>query len=67
MLSHVNSKPSREQIIDMINSSVKIEFDFILNGLKMDLIQLESDELIQLIDRKTKALKSQVRLLLEGF
>lgn len=44
----------------MINSSVKIEFDFILNGLKMELIQIESDELIQIIDRKTKALKNLV-------
>lgn len=60
MLSHVKSKPSRERILDMINSSVKIEFDYILNGLKLELIQFESDELIQIIDRKTKALKNKV-------
>lgn len=61
MLSHTKAKPAREAIIEMINSSVKIEFDFILNGLKMaELIQLESDDLIQVIDRKTKDLKSKV-------
>lgn len=60
MLGHVKSKPSRERILDMINSSVKIEFDYILNGLKLELIQFESDELIQIIDRKTKALKNKV-------
>ena len=60
MLGHIKSKPSRDHILNMINSSVKIEFDFILNGLKMELIQIESDELIQIIDRKTKALKNLV-------
>lgn len=60
MLGHIRSKPSKEHILDMINSSVKIEFDYILNGLKMELIQVESDELIQIIDKKTKALKNQV-------
>lgn len=61
MLSHIKAKPAREAIIEMINSSVKIEFDFILNGLKMaELIQLESDDLIQVIDRRTKDLKSKI-------
>lgn len=60
MLGHIKSKPSREQILNMINSSVKVEFDYILNGLKMELIQFESDDLIQIIDRKTKALKEMV-------
>lgn len=61
MLSHIKAKPAREAIIEIINSSVKIEFDFILNGLKMaELIQLESDDLIQVIDRRTKDLKSKV-------
>lgn len=62
MLTHIKAKPSREVILNMINSSVKIEFDFIMNGLKMELAQIESDDLIQLIDKKTKALKEQVKL-----
>lgn len=61
MLGHIKSKPSRESILEMINSSVKIEFDFIINGLKMDLIDIDNDELIQIIDRKTISLKNQVK------
>lgn len=61
MLGHIKSKPARETTVEMINNAVKIEFDFILNGLKMpELIQLESDDLIQIIDRKTKELKAKI-------
>ena len=44
-------------MLHMINEVAKIEFDFLINGLKVDLIELDPEEVILLIDRKTKQLK----------
>ncbi len=60
MIGHLKSKPSIERILETINDAAKIEFDFILNGLNIDLIEIEPEEVIQLIDRKTKELKNSV-------
>lgn len=58
MIGHLKNKPSKEKILETINEAAKIEFDFILNGLSVDLIEIEPEEVIQLIDRKTKELKN---------
>jgi ribonucleotide reductase beta subunit family protein with ferritin-like domain len=60
MIGHLKSKPSIERILETINDAAKIEFDFILNGLNIDLIEIEPEEVIQLIDRKTKELKNSI-------
>jgi ribonucleotide reductase beta subunit family protein with ferritin-like domain len=57
MISHLKSKPEKEKTLNMVNQAAKIEFNFLLNGLKTELINIEPEELILLIDRKTKDLK----------
>ena len=51
MIGHLKNKPSIERIVEAINDAAKIEFDFILNGLNIDLVEIEPEEVIQLIDR----------------
>ena len=60
LISHLRHKPSREFILNTINQAAKIEFDFLMNGIKCDLIGLSMDDVLQLIDRKTKDLKQKV-------
>jgi hypothetical protein len=55
-------KPNKEKMLQSINEAAKIEFDFLINGLKSDLIQVSSEDIIQLIDKNTKALKLKVNL-----
>ncbi len=61
MIGHLKNKPSKEKILEAINDAAKIEFDFILNGLNVDLIGIEPEEVILLIDKKTKELKNNAR------
>ena len=61
MISHLREKPSKESILETINNSARIEFDFLLNGIKStELIEFDSAEIIHLIDVNTKALKIKV-------
>ena len=63
MISHLKEKPSKETILETINKAAKIEFDFLLNGIKStELIEVDSNEIINLIDVNTKALKIKVSL-----
>jgi hypothetical protein len=63
MISHLKEKPSKESILETLNKAAKIEFDFLLNGIKStELIDVDSNEIIHLIDVNTKALKIKVRL-----
>lgn len=64
MISHLKTKPSKEKMLETINQTAKLEFDFLLNGLKtLELIAIEPEEIINLIDRNTKILKQKVRLI----
>jgi uncharacterized protein YlzI (FlbEa/FlbD family) len=65
MISHLKTKPSMERMLNMINEAAKLEFDFLVNGLKIELIELEPEEVILLIDRKTKELKQKVSWIFE--
>ena len=47
-------------MIEVINQAAKIEFQFLLNGLNIDLINMNTDDVIKLIDKNTKSLKYQV-------
>ena len=60
MISHLKNKPSMEKMLEMINESAKLEFDFLVNGLKIDLVEYAPEEIILLIDRKTKELKQKM-------
>lgn len=60
MISHLNVKPSKERITEMINNAAKIECDFLLNGVKVGALNYTSDDVIQLIDQKMKALKAKL-------
>lgn len=60
MISHMKNKPNKEKMLDTINQAAKIEFDFLMNGLNADLIEVAGEEIIQLIDKNTKALKLKV-------
>ena len=62
MISHLKNKPSKERMLEVINQAAKVEFDFLLNGLNADLIGVSAEEIIQLIDKNTKALKLKVSL-----
>ena len=53
-------KPNKEKMLDTINQAAKIEFDFLMNGLNADLIEVTGEEIIQLIDKNTKSLKLKV-------
>ena len=64
MISHLKEKPSKESILETINKAAKIEFDFLRNGIKStELIEVDSSEIIHLIDVNTKALKIKVSLI----
>ena len=61
MISHLKEKPSKESILETINKAAKIDFDFLRNGRKStELIEVDSNEIIHLIDVNTKALKIKV-------
>jgi ribonucleoside-diphosphate reductase subunit M2 len=61
MVSHLRDKPAKEAILAHINKSAKIEFDFLLNGIKSnELIELDTGDIINLIDVNTKALKNKL-------
>jgi len=60
LLSHLKNKPSNERILETVNQAVKIEFDFLLNGVKVDLIGVETNEVLQHIDKCTKELKAKL-------
>lgn len=60
MLSHLRAKPSKEEIMQTIDQAAKIEFDFLINGLKSELIGIDTEEILQLIDKKAKSLKLKV-------
>lgn len=62
MISHLKNKPSKERMLEVINQAARVEFDFLLNGLNADLIGVSAEEIIQLIDKNTKALKLKVSL-----
>ena len=62
MISHLKNKSSKERMVEVINQAAKVEFDFLLNGLNADLIGVSAEEIIQLIDKNTKALKLKVSL-----
>ena len=63
MVSHLKNKPPKETILAAINQAAKLEFDFLMNGIKsIELIEFSADEIIQLIDANTKALKIKVSL-----
>ena len=62
MISHLKLKPTNEKMIEVINQAAKIEFQFLLNGLNIDLINMNTDDVIKLIDKNTKSLKYQVNL-----
>ena len=47
-------------MLEIINQAAKLEFEFLINGLKCDLIGVDTEEIIQLIDKKTKELKVMV-------
>jgi len=57
MMGHLKQKPSKETIVTAIHHAAKLEFDFLLNGLSADLIDMDANEIIQIIDTKTKDLK----------
>lgn len=62
MMSHLKNKPSNQRILETINQAAKIEFNFLLNGLNLDLIGLGPQEVLEIIDKSTKVLKSKVLL-----
>lgn len=57
MISHMKHRPNKDKMLESINQAAKIEFDFLINGLKSELIEVKSEDIIQLIDKNTKALK----------
>lgn len=60
MISHLKSKPSNQRILETINQAAKIEFNFLLNGLNIDLIGVGAQEVLEIIDKNTKALKTKI-------
>lgn len=60
MVSHLRNKPSKEKIIETINQAAKLEFEFLMKGLQSELIEIDPEDIILLIDRKTKELKLRV-------
>jgi ribonucleotide reductase beta subunit family protein with ferritin-like domain len=59
MISHLKSKPDEKLIIELINQAARIEFDFLI-ALRLELIELETEELIKFIDEHVKWLKSRL-------
>ncbi len=64
LISHLKNKPSNTRMLEVINQAAKIEFKFLLNGLNIDLIGMTSDEILQIIDKNTKVLKTKVKKLI---
>ncbi len=60
MISHLKNKPSNTRMIEVINQAAKIEFNFLINGLNIDLIGLGAEDVLILIDKSTKSLKLKV-------
>lgn len=60
MISHLKNKPSNERILETINQAAKIEFNFLLNGLNIDLIGVGPQEVLEIIDKNTKILKTKI-------
>jgi ribonucleotide reductase beta subunit family protein with ferritin-like domain len=60
MMSHLKNRPSDQRILETINQAAKIEFSFLLNGLNLDLIGVGPQEVLEIIDKNTKALKSRL-------
>lgn len=60
MMSHLKNKPSNQRILETINQAAKIEFNFLLNGLNLDLIGLGPQEVLEIIDKSTKTLKAKI-------
>lgn len=60
MISHLKNKPSNQAITDTINSAAKVEFNFLINGLNIDLIGIGPEQILEIIDKNTKALKTKV-------
>jgi len=65
MLSHLRNKPSKERMIEVINQAAKVEFDFLMNGVKSELIGVSGEDLIRYIDNNTKLLKQKLFSLYE--
>lgn len=47
-------------MIEVINQAAKVEFDFLMNGVKSELIGVSGEDLIRYIDNNTKLLKQKV-------
>jgi hypothetical protein len=62
MISHLKNKPSNARMLETINQAAKIEFNFLLNGLNLDLIGLGPQQVLEIIDKNTKALKNKVKI-----
>lgn len=60
MISHLKNKPSNARMLETINQAAKIEFNFLLNGLNLDLIGLGPQQVLEIIDKNTKALKNKL-------
>lgn len=60
MISHLKHRPSNERILETINQASMIEFNFLLNGLNIDLIGIEAQTVLEIIDVKSKALKTKM-------
>jgi len=60
MISHLKNKPSNQRILDTINQAAKIEFNFLLNGLNIDLVGISQQQVLEIIDKNTKALKTKI-------
>ena len=60
MISHLTDKPDKEKMLQAINRAAKVEFEFLMHGVKAELIGYVSEDLIQFIDKKTKSLKMKV-------
>lgn len=60
MISHLNNRPSDQRILETINQAAKIEFSFLLNGLNLDLIGVGPQEVLEIIDKNSKLLKSKM-------
>lgn len=60
MISHLKNKPSNQRMLEIINQAAKVEFNFLLNGLNIDLINIGPQEILEIIDKNTKALKTKL-------
>lgn len=60
MISHLKKKPTNQAILETINSAAKVEFNFLINGLNIDLIGIGPEQILEIIDKNTKALKTKI-------